>query len=92
MLGIEIKPIKSNNKAKGWESSSSEEEVQESNTFLKPVEITTMEQFYEQRKSKLNPMNIMLNQKRSHSRRSNFRDKRTVKSHEVSPVALPKMD
>ncbi|CAI2385349.1 unnamed protein product [Moneuplotes crassus] len=57
-----------------------------------PVPVTTMEQFYEQRKSKLNPANIMLNQKRLSSQRdiSRLSKKKEVVTPET--IKVPKMD
>ena len=62
LLDVRLSPLRTK-LIKDWESDSEPEEVKQEVETLpvpEPVKMTTLEQFYEQRKSKMNPVNIML--------------------------------
>ena len=65
LLDVRISPLRGKI-TKDWESESSIEEVKQEEVVPAPdtLKVNTLEQFYEQRKSKLNPVNIMLTQRK----------------------------
>ena len=62
LLDVRVEPLRCK-MTREWESSSEESKPEEPIISISPVKITTMEQFFEQRKSRMNPINIMLEQK-----------------------------
>ena len=61
--------------------------------MLVPVQISTVEQFYEQRKSRLDPINIMLSQKRfSAQPKSPVRVSKVLSKPVKEPIVISKMN
>lgn len=58
LLDVQVLPVRSK-MTKNWESDS-DDSKDEPEVRLSPVKITTIEQFYNQRQSKMNPVNLML--------------------------------
>jgi len=56
---------------KEWESNPSELE-EEKDKVIPPPKVSTIEEFYEMRKSKLNPVNHMLNKRRVYDKSAAF--------------------
>ena len=66
LLDVRLSPLRSKI-TKDWDSESEPEEIKpDSENVLapEPLKVNTIEQFYEQRKSKMNPVNIMLSQRK----------------------------
>lgn len=89
LMEVHVHPLKGQ-LTKDLESSS-EESLGNDASLLSPVKIVTMEQFYEQRKSKLNPMNIMLSHRRDTSITKSTKKNSIVKIDPKS-IKLKKMD
>lgn len=82
LLDVRIEPIKSK-MTKNWESSSSSESKSDTESLLPIPKVTTIEEFYQKRKSRLDPFSILFTQKRASTRRksnisSKFGDKSVV--------------
>ena len=79
----DIKLSSKNIIAKEWDLESDQElhkEEIQNNTPLEHIKTTTIEEFYEQRKSKMSPINIMLSQRRKQSENRGNQTQNNVQS------------
>lgn len=84
LLDINILPSREEI-TKDWESESEESKHEEHQT-LEPVKMTSIEEFYEQRRSRMHPVNLMLTHRRTTDKTATSLKTNVTKKVTLTPV------